>query len=502
MWISYLRGQRNVQLWTARSETRNERRRRVAAETAQRMQAMARALTTAADPAQVADAVFAALRDELQVDAATFALLDERGTLRTLRRFGYDPDEPIGWGAHLARSRTDRCWASNVAFFAESLDDLRRQRPDIYASLCAATGSDPWPSCRWSSPTAPSAPSSCTGTTTASISEPDRSFLFTITGAAAQAVERARLTLTEFVNLERSQHLHQLSSALAAATTPGDVAACRHRRRPAGARVRSPPSCGCPPPGERALSCLASSGHPGAALARRWCPWTAAHAGACFTRGRTVMATIDGGRGGRTTTWPRRSCPGCWPSFAEPVTIVTEPLVGQRRARSACCRLAFVAQPEPSEPDLRFLSTLAGLTAQALERAQLFEHEREALRAAEAGRERLSLLSEVTRLLSSSLEPTTVIRRTMSLVEGQAGRLVHRPGAGRQRARPPRRARSRGRRHAARSRSGKAQESVPFGLRRAGRRRLPDGAHPAGPARRRRRTRRSRRTCPRRSPSR
>ena len=35
MWISYLRGQRNVQLWTARSETRNERRRRVAAETAQ-----------------------------------------------------------------------------------------------------------------------------------------------------------------------------------------------------------------------------------------------------------------------------------------------------------------------------------------------------------------------------------------------------------------------------------------------------------------------------------
>ena len=49
----------------------------------------------------------------------------------------------------------------------------------------------------------------------------------------------------------------------------------------------------------------------------------------------------------------------------------------------------------------------------------MFEHEREALRDAEAGRERLSLLSEVTRLLSSSLEPTTVIQRTMSLVEGR-----------------------------------------------------------------------------------
>src|ERR1700751_4837689 len=37
MWISYLRGKRNIQLWTARTETRTERRRRVAAETAQRM---------------------------------------------------------------------------------------------------------------------------------------------------------------------------------------------------------------------------------------------------------------------------------------------------------------------------------------------------------------------------------------------------------------------------------------------------------------------------------
>src|ERR1700730_4927698 len=83
------------QLWSARRATGPERRRRVAAETAQRMQAMARALTTAADPAQVADAVFAALRDELQVDAATCALLSDSGQLRTLHRFGYDPHEPI-----------------------------------------------------------------------------------------------------------------------------------------------------------------------------------------------------------------------------------------------------------------------------------------------------------------------------------------------------------------------------------------------------------------------
>ena len=105
MWISYLRGQRNVQLWTARSETRNERRRRVAAETAQRMQTMARALTTAADPAQVADAVFAALRDELRVDASTFALLDERGVAPHAPALRLRPRRPVGRGAGLVADR-------------------------------------------------------------------------------------------------------------------------------------------------------------------------------------------------------------------------------------------------------------------------------------------------------------------------------------------------------------------------------------------------------------
>ncbi len=413
MWISYLRGQRNVQLWRARSETRNERRRRVAAETAQRMQAMARALTTAADPAQVADAVFAALRDELQVDAATFALFDERGRLRTLRRFGYDPDEPID-GVLTSLKSDDPMLDENVAFFAGSLDDLRRQRPEIYASLCAG----PFRSLAI-------VPLVVSDRTIGAVvvhwdadrdfTGPDRSFLFTITGTAAQAVERARLTLTEFVNLERSQHLHQLSSALAAATTPGDVAhaAIASGRRALGAQsavVRVPAA------GERALACLASSGQP-ALLSRGMVPVDGSTAGACVTSGQTVIATIgeDEEAGDDVAV---EIVPRVLAELAKPVTVVTEPLIGSAGPLGVLS-LAFVAQPETSEPDLRFLSTLAGLTAQALERAQVFEHEREALRAAEAARERLSLLSEVTRLLSSSLEPTTVIRRTMRLVEGR-----------------------------------------------------------------------------------
>ena len=158
---------------------------------------------------------------------------------------------------------------------SQSIDDLPRERPDIHASLSSGrfralaivplVVSDRTIGAvvvHWDDDRA--------------ITEPDRSFLFTITGAAAQAVERARLTLTEFVNLDRSQHLHQLSSALAAATTPGDVATWPSPAA-AGRWVRSPRSCGCPP-GERGLACLASSGHP-ALLSRRMVPLDGTHAG-------------------------------------------------------------------------------------------------------------------------------------------------------------------------------------------------------------------------------
>ena len=302
----------------------------------------------------------------------------------------------------------------NVALFAESPEDLRRQRPDVHASLLSS---------RFRAlAVVPLVVSDHTiGAVVVhwdddrEISDPDRSFLFTITGAAAQAVERARLTLTEFVNLERNQHLHQLSSALAAATTPGDVAhaAIAGGRRALGAQsavVRVPVT------GERALSCVASSGHP-ALLG------SGHGAGGRGQRRHLFLAGNDGRGHDRECATPGAELaaevvPRVLEELGEPVTIVSEPLVGSVGPLGVLS-LAFVNHPELSEPDLRFLSTLAGLTAQALERAQVFEHEREALRAAEAGRERLSLLSEVTRLLSSSLEPTTVIRRTMSLVEGR-----------------------------------------------------------------------------------
>jgi GAF domain-containing protein/anti-sigma regulatory factor (Ser/Thr protein kinase) len=429
MWISYLRSQRTVQLYTARTATRDERRRRVAAETAQRMQTMARALTTAADPAQVADAFFAALREELHVDAATFGLLDERGRPRTLRRFGYRPDEPMDVVLSALRPEGP-VLGQTVAVFADSLEDLRRQRPDLASSL-EGSGFG-------ALAVVPLVVSDHTiGAVVVhwnddrDIAEPDRSFLFTITGAAAQAVERARLTLTEFVNLERSQQLQRVSSALAAATTPGEVAqaAITSGRQALGAHsgvVR------IPIPGQRALTCLASSGHP-SLLSRSMVSVESSHAGSAFRDGVSVVTTIGAdepdqsgdtgdtgvtGDGGEAEQLAADLVPGTLLSAARPFTVVSEPLIGSGGPLGVLS-LAFSGQPEPGGPDLRFLATLAGLCAQALQRAQLFEHERAALLVAEAARERLSLLSEVTRLLGSSLDPTTVIRRTMSLVQGR-----------------------------------------------------------------------------------
>jgi GAF domain-containing protein/anti-sigma regulatory factor (Ser/Thr protein kinase) len=382
----------------------------VAAETAQRMQTMARALTTAADPSQVADAVFAALRDELRVNAATFAIHNERGVLRTLRRFGYEPDEPMD-RVLSALQPEGPIPVRTEAIFVESLEELRRQPPDAVAAL----------SCdRFRSlAIVPLVVSDRTigvlmvhWVDERSISKADRNFLYTIAGTSAQAVERARLTLTEFVNLERSQHLHQLSSALAAATTPRDVAdaaiaGCRRALGAQSAVVR------VPAPGEHALTCLASSGTP-ALLSHVVVPVEGSTSGASFTRQRTVVSSVNEGDEDALSELTAHVLA----DIADPVTVVSEPLVGSGGPLGVLT-LAFVARPEPNEPERRFLSTLAGLTAQALERAQLFEHERQALRDAESSRDRLSLLSEVTRLLSSSLEPTTVIRRTMSLVEGR-----------------------------------------------------------------------------------
>ena len=158
------------------------------------------------------------------------------------------------------------------------------------------------------------------------------------------------------------------------------------------------------------------------------------------------------------------------------MTIVSEPLVGSGGPLGVLS-LAFVAQPEP-ERARSAVPLHAGRASPPRRSSGRRCSSTSGRRCAtpEAGRERLSLLSEVTRLLSSSLEPTTVIRRTMSLVEGRLAdscsvQVPGESGLVRLDVREPRArgARASPCRHERRGRP-------PLRLRCAGRRRLPHAA--------------------------
>ena len=260
------------------------------------MQAMARALTTAADPAQVADAVFAALRDELHVDAATFALLNERGQLHTLRRFGYGPESRSD-GVLSTLQPDGPVLGHTVAVFAESLEDLRRQRSDLFASLASTrfralaviplVVSDRtigavvmhWGDDRGISEPGPRLSlddhrGGCPGRR-AGPPDPDR--------IRQPRANRAPAS-TEF-GPRRCHHTRRRRP-------------CRDRRGSASAR-RAVSRRAHPLADERSLSCLASSGHP-AVLARGMVPIEGSRAGACISRGLTEIVHIAAGQtGGR-----------------------------------------------------------------------------------------------------------------------------------------------------------------------------------------------------------
>ncbi len=79
----------------ARTAEAEERRRRVAAETAEHLQSLAGALNTASAPEQVAEAIFEALRREIEANAALFCTISDGANLRTHRTFGF--------GAHVSQ---------------------------------------------------------------------------------------------------------------------------------------------------------------------------------------------------------------------------------------------------------------------------------------------------------------------------------------------------------------------------------------------------------------
>jgi PAS domain S-box-containing protein len=84
-------------------------------------------------------------------------------------------------------------------------------------------------------------------------------------------------------------------------------------------------------------------------------------------------------------------------------SVVSVPFVSQGRSIGGL-ELEFEHDRRLAAEDRNFILTLAGLGAQALERARLYQAEREARRHAEGAHERLGFVADVSQVLTSSLD--------------------------------------------------------------------------------------------------
>jgi PAS domain S-box-containing protein len=136
---------------------------------------------------------------------------------------------------------------------------------------------------------------------------------------------------------------------------------------------------------------------PLAAVARTGTPIWGASAASLAERYRAFPAVSDDGGFGLDGT----------------VTIV--PLVTQEGPIGALV-LRFSGDSVVSLDEQEFLLALAGQSAQAFDRARLYESERDAREAAEEAESRLAFLSRVSEVLSATLDPDEALRRLADLV--------------------------------------------------------------------------------------
>ena len=411
LWLATLRVRRQSLLKAALEGEAHERRRRQNAEADERLYRLAGALAAAVTPDQVAETAFEAVRAEFDASAGILSVLTGRGTLRSSWSFGYRPGVLERWGevpldpAHPVTAVV----VDRIPRFIESVDEFAEHWPLIADTLMASD--------QQSLAMLPLVVSDrAVGSLAISWAEPrlfddeEKSFLETLAGQAGQALERARLTLIELDDALRAVRLQQLSSALARAATPEEVAAAGiiegiSALGARGGTVRVPD-----PTGEH-LHLVAAGGDPGPSV--------------------PDVTPIPGTPGGEAlvSATPiylsgRRDLAARFPRVSDRTgevgdgALVFLPLTG-REGPIGVLALIFGAPKAFSAPERRFLETLAGQSAQSLERARLFELERWARRDAEAARERLALLSEVTGLLNSSLDPAAVVEELVDLIVGR-----------------------------------------------------------------------------------
>lgn len=395
-------------LLESRHRERGERRRRMALEARARTATLARDLAAAADPAQVAEVVFAAVRREWGADAAILSLLTERGTLRASAQFGYRegvlerwrevPIAPEQPSAHVLDS--------GAPLWAESVEEFARQWP----SVAPAMARNPHRSLAVLPLTGAGGPIGVLAlsfVTPQRFTASERSSLRGAANAAAAALERSRAAAIDAEDVATAVRLERVSAAVATALTPEEVARAAVQRGMEAVGAVSGMLRRLSADEDR-LECLWAEGADLDVLTGP-VPVFGTPSGAVLSSGEPLW--FDN-RDDVTRAFPvfRSVAPALAPG-----RLAYLPL---RTHHEVLGVLGFSFEdPQPfTVSEERLLEALAEQCAAAFERALLYSRERAAREDAERSRERLMLLSDVTRLLISSLDLDQVIARLVTLV--------------------------------------------------------------------------------------
>jgi serine phosphatase RsbU (regulator of sigma subunit)/transcriptional regulator with GAF, ATPase, and Fis domain len=406
--VAFLRQRSDDRLVEARQREEDERQRRMDVESRARAAVLTAGLASADEPAQVAGVVFAAAREEVGADAGLLSLLTERETLRATAQFGYRDGVIDRWGevALTPDQPATHVIERGEPIWAESLETFVTQWPAV-GPTAVRNGHRSMAVLPLRGAGGP------IGVVAFSFAHPRpftpslRTLLTALAEEAARALERSRMAAINAEDVATAIRLERLSAALLGAATPEEVARATVLKGMAAADAASG-VLRVPTADGYAMDCLWLEGS-SLPSARQPMVIFGTPAGDAITGGQPLWFES---RAAAEARYP------AWRGLVSDITPGRMAYLPLRARDEVIGVLAFGF--EESGPfnvfDERLLEALADQCAAALDRAQLFTRERTAREDAEHAHELLTLLSDVTRLLITSLDPDAVIEQLVHLV--------------------------------------------------------------------------------------
>jgi signal transduction histidine kinase len=247
------------------------------------------------------------------------------------------------------------------------------------------------------------------------LEQDDWAVLRSLANHCALGLERSRLLDAEKQaramlerSAERTRRLQSVTAHLSRALTAHEVADAILEESATSVGAHTAAVWLIAPAGDR-LVMLGSRNYPVGDYYRTLPLDTRSAAGDAVTRGEPVWLENRAEYAARYPTWEERTR-GRSSHEGVPLAIACLPLVIEDR-RLGVVALSFLDDHKFEMDERSFLSSIAQHCSQGLERARLYDVERDARREAEAARERSSFLADASLVLSSSLDYEQMLPR-------------------------------------------------------------------------------------------